>query len=177
MRTILAFSLLIFSAVCTSSEIRSLEEAWSYLNATINTHQRVVIESKKNGRYVQCENMGSFLKCPFPVWAKVLPNVELTRQKAARGSPYPEVAGSKRYEYITPIEIAVLKNIIRENRLTPDDVYISLVDQKGKVVGSSYDIVVIIEPSYKYFTLFVQNILEKVWNSNASDGYTISIKS
>ena len=177
MRFLLLVVLLTVTGPCCSSEIDSIEKAWAYLTAPSRSDQWIVIESKKNGRYVQCANMGEFLKCPFPVWLKALPTAKRTAVKTSRGTPFPDVAGSRMREYIAHTEIALLKEAIAKQGLKPEDVFSQVVDERGRIVGTSHDIVVILKPSFSRFASFVQHVLNTVWGGTAEDGYTIETDS
>lgn len=177
MRFLVFVVLLTVAGPCRSGEIDSIEKAWAYLTAPSRSDQWIVIESKKNGRYVQCANMGEFLNCPFPVWRKALPTAKRTAVKTSRRTPFPDVAGSRTREYISRTEVPLLKEAIAQQGLKPEDVFSQVVDERGRIVGTSYEIVVILNPSFSRFTSFVQHVLNAVWGGTPEDGYTIETDS
>lgn len=155
--------LLVASAHCYPSEVGTIEEARSYLTEPGRAGQWVVITAKKRGRYVQCANMEDFLRCPFPVWIHAVPTARFTATNSSRGTPYPEVPGATKKVYITAADVTALKNAVGEQGLEPVDVYNQVVDEHERIVGTSYDVVVVLEPPYEQFVPLVRHIFEAAW--------------
>jgi len=121
--------------------------------------------------------MKDFLMCPVPVWLKALPEAKRTASKKSRGTPFAEVPGSKAKQYISPQKVLFLKETLKRNGLKAEDVYSQVVDERGRVVGTSYDVRVVLELSFKGFVPLVEDILRSVWDTTKQDGYAFGTDS
>jgi hypothetical protein len=160
-----------------AQDVRTPDAAWAYLTRRDRSDQWVVIASKKNKGYMQCQNMGEFILCPFPVWLKVLPGVKRTRPEKSRGSPFPEVPGSKTKHYMFLPKAPILKETLRRHGLKGEDVYSQAVDENGRLVGTSYEVRVVLEFGFKDFTPLVEDVLRSVWDTSKQDGYAYRLDS
>ena len=157
--------------ICSAGQITSIDDAWMYLAKPGKVDRWVVIGSQKNKGYIQCERMRDFILCPFPVWAKVLPGPKQVVPRKPRPTPYPEVSGSRNEEYIPSNKVLLLKQTLKRHRIDAEDVYTQLLDEKGRVVGTAYDIRIVLELDFDKFVPVVQDILQRVWDTPKQDGY------
>lgn len=68
-------------------------------------------------------------------------------------------------------QVTALKAALRRLNLKPDDVYGQVVDEQGKVTGTSYDVCITLDLSYKDFERLVATVLKEVWQTTPKEGY------
>src|SRR5262245_57836056 len=78
-----------------ASELAAIEKAWSYL-AKSSDARWIVIESKTNGRYVQCARVEEYALCEVPIWTKRAPgSPDLTPVLETSPDAPPEIEGAE----------------------------------------------------------------------------------
>jgi hypothetical protein len=157
------------------AEVNSTGSAWTFLSDRKSTLQWVIISSTKNEGYVQCENMRTVIRCPFPVWAKVLPGQARTRAAASRDTAFPEVDGARLNQYLSAERLASLKRVLARVGVKPEDAYSRMVNARGAVVGTSYDVIVVLKPTYANFDRLVSEVFREVFQTTPLDGYKYEI--
>jgi len=168
----LLISIFLMSAGCATAQVDSPSRAWSYLTAGDASLRWVIVSSKKNPyAYVQCENMRTFVRCPFPAWSRVTPGERRTRPTNLRGTPYPDVPGAKLSEYLSPQKVAALKKLLARLGLKPVDVYSQAVNPRGAIVGTTYDVTVVLELDFAGFERLVKEVLVEIFETAPNDGY------
>jgi hypothetical protein len=158
-------ALFLFGAPSIHAQVDSTTSAWGYLTDRNSSLQWVIISSKRNNGYVQCENVRTFVRCEFPVWAKILPGERRTKPVGLRGSAYPDVSGAKLNEYLSGAQLAALKKTLARMRIKPEDVHSQAVNPRGAVVGTSYDVAVVLELAFEDFDRFVTDVLMEVFQA------------
>jgi hypothetical protein len=161
-------------SACYADTVTSVGQAWQYLIKSTGAERWVVISSKVNEGYFQCENFDTFVSCPMPVWRQVLPGTKLTGTADARADkPYPLLAGSERKDYLTDKQVAAARRVLKRFGLSVDDVYSQLVDakDKSKSVGTSFELQVALNFNYKQFPDLVEAYMVEVWGAGADKGY------
>lgn len=171
MRLHLIATFLLSHSATLFADVISSSEAWSYLTAPNSNLHWVVISTQNNGSYLQCENIRTVIRCPFPVWAKLVPGDRQTKPVNSRDTPFPEISGSELIEYIPAKKIPSLKKTLTRLGLKPNDVYSQAINRKRSVVGTSYDVTVILEMNYKGFDLFVQSVFSELGETASVDTY------
>lgn len=169
----LSLFLVLFSQLSLGSaaEIKSIDAAWAYLARPGKIDRWVVIGSKKNKGYVQCERMPDFVLCPFPVWAKLGPGPKRVAPRKPRPTPHPEVPGTTIKEYLAATKVASLKETLKRHRIAANDVYSQMVDESGRIVGTAYDVKIALDLNFSRFVPLVEDLLNRVWDTNKQDGY------
>ena len=172
MRTVILFFLLSFSLLARAADMRSPSDAWRYLIEARQAEPWVVVSSPKSRGYIQCKNMGTFVACPFPVSLAIKPGISQTRVQSKQRMPYPAVAGATvTNAYLPAQQVSILKAVLRKLGLKPEDVYGQVIDEQRRIVGTSYDVSIVLDPSYKDFERLVMEVLREVWQAMPEDGY------
>jgi hypothetical protein len=177
MRVTILSAILYFgvSGVCLAGS--QIDNVWEYLTKREYLSQWAVISIDGNRGYFQCERYEEYLRCPFPVWAKLLPSAELYAPISAQGSPYPELEGTVTKTYMKSSQAKTLINLLADEKLEFAEVYSQLEGEKGAAAGTSYDVVLILELSYANFEHLVENVLGTVWGASVIGDYLIETDS
>jgi hypothetical protein len=170
----LAFlAFLAYAATGGAEQIKSPREAWIYLSQPNKSARWVLIASTRNDGYFQCENLDTFVRCPVPIWIKRLP-VESKRYAStnSRSMPHPDIAGSELRRFLTDAQATAAKNAFRRLNLAPDDVYSQIHDERRRIVGTAYDIGIVLKLDFREFEKLVEAYMLAVWGTSIKDGYT-----
>lgn len=177
MRTVLPAAALFLAYTSASLANPSVESVWKYLATEEYASQWAVISVPGNKGYFQCERYEAYLRCPFPVWAKLLPDAQLYAAVTARSTPFPDLEGTETKTYLTESQAKELVDILRREELEFAEVYGRLEDQNGDPAGTNHDVVLVLELDYPDFTRLVETVLTRVWDANVDGGYEIETDS
>jgi len=160
------------SAPVLSEEVSSTAEAWRYLTRPGQSKQWLIVSSKRSDNYyVQCENVRTYILCPFPIWAKIAPGEKYLKPSGSRASPFPDVPNTQLRQYLTPQQVAALKKTLTGLGLKPVDVYQQMINQNDKLVGTAYDVRVVLEMDYRGFDSLVSSAMSTLWQASPKEGY------
>lgn len=173
MRTRTAFAILILmsSGICYAEN--RIEDAWKYLTKPEDTTQWVVVSVSDSEGFVQCQRYETHLKCPFPVWAKLLPNTRMYAPVAEQKFPYPEIEGTVANVYLTSDQAQRLKTLLAKEGLEFSEIYSRFQNEEGVAVGAGYDIVLTLGLDYEGFENLVTKLLNSVWDANVAGGFMV----
>src|SRR4051812_48084237 len=115
--------MLVATGTCNAADVGSIDEAWAYLTNVGQSQQWVVISSKKNDGFVQCARMDGFVRCEFPIWLKISPEAKKIAPKNSRGTPFPEIPGTRLNQYMSPQQVTILKKTVVGHGLRAQDTY------------------------------------------------------
>ena len=150
-----------------------LDAAWRYLTKNADTAQWAVVSVDGNPGYVQCARNEDYLRCPFPVWARLLPDAGVYRPVSQQASPHPELAGTELKTYMAASQAGALTRILSREGLEFRNVYSLLEDQSGATVGTNYEVVLILKLDYGKFERLVANVLQTVWGADITQRYRV----
>ena len=154
-----------------------IDNVWEYLTKKKYSSQWAVISIDGNKGYLQCERYEDYLRCPFPVWVKLLPSAEFYAPISAQGSPYPELEGTETKTYMKSSQAKTLIKLLEDEKLEIAEVYSQLEDEKGAAAGTNYDVVLILELTYANFENLVEKVLSTVWGASITGDYLIETDS
>ncbi|WP_372743329.1 hypothetical protein [Neptunomonas sp.] len=177
MRITILSALIFFgtSGICFAES--QIDDVWEYLTKKENSSQWAVISIEGNRGFLQCERYDEYLRCPFPVWAKLLPSAKFYAPISVQTSPYPEVEGTETKLYMEANQVKTLISLLSEKKLEYAEVYSQLEDEKGAVAGTSYDVVLILDLDYAKFENLVNEFLNIVWGAGITGDYQIETDS
>jgi hypothetical protein len=175
MRTLIFILIVGLSSACHAETVASVDAAWQYLIKSTGSKRWVVISSKVNSGYFQCENLDTFVSCPMPVWRSVLPGIRLTGNAESRtNEPYPILQGSDRKEFLTEQQVAIARRVLQRFGLRSEDVHSQLIDGNKKektIVGTSFELRIDLSLDYQRFPELVEAYMVEVWGVSADKGY------
>lgn len=160
---------------CASASLAdtSVASVWDYLTKEEYASQWAVVSIAGNKGYVQCERYEQYLRCPFPVWAKLLPSAKLFAPVSAQAAPYPDLEGTVTKTYMSESQAEKLVRLLVEEELEYAEVYSQLEDQNAEPAGTNHDVILVLELDYADFEALVENVLTTVWDADPEGGYQI----
>ena len=164
-------TLLFAPCAAGAEELSSHRQAWQHLVSDTSGSAWVVI-SAADDQFIQCANMGDFIRCPFPVSVSVKPGTDLTTTIENRLQPFPELPGSERVEYISAERTAAIRQALERRHQQVYDVYGRLADEHGQEVGTSHDLVIALDLDYADFETLVNGVFADVWGVGPGQHYT-----
>ena len=170
MKKLITILLLTISNYSFAGQVNSATDTWNYLISKNKKYQWAVVSLSRD-QYIQCTNEIDYIRCPFPVSVNFTRKPKQFKMIKPRPKPYPIAPNSKQINYLTGTEVNKIKNTLKELNLESFDVYSKIVDENEKAVGSSYDIVLILELDYKHFNLLVNKLFKNVWGASKQQKY------
>lgn len=171
MRLAALAALLAFSLLCRAEPVNSVREAWAYVAEAGRSERWIVISSTKNPGYFQCENRDAFVLCPIPVWISRVPGSGRYAHTNARGTPYPEIPGSKQQVFLSARQVVSARTALRRMKLSAVDVYSQIHDEERRIIGTAYEVRIALDFNFNEFEKLVDAYMQSVWNTSARDGY------
>lgn len=159
------------SQVCWAGS--QIDTAWDYLTTKQDSSQWAVISVEGNKGYVQCERYDDVLRCPFPVWSKLLPGTKLYAPVSPQLTPHPEIKGTKTKTYMEERQAKKLIKLLSDEKLEFAEVYSRLENKKGATAGTSYEVILILQLNYAKFENLVEKVLSTVWGAHNIGTYLI----
>ena len=149
------------------------DAAWEYLTRSDNTEQWAVISVDGNPGYFQCARYPSYLRCPFPVWIKLLPGTRIYASVSSRDAPYPEVEGTETRTFMDSDQVDALVKLLSREGLRFAKLYSRLENEKGADAGTSFEVVLVLELDYDNFGALVAEMLQTVRGADTTSGYRV----
>ena len=177
MRITILAAILYFGVSGISLADSKIDKVWEYLAKREYSSQWVVISIDGNKGYFQCERYEEYLRCPFPVWVKLLPSAKFYAPISAQGSPHPELEGAETKTYMKSSQAKTLIKLLTDEKLEFVEVYNQLEDEKGTAAGTNYDVVLVLELNYVSFEKLVEKVLGTVWGASITGNYLIETDS
>ena len=171
MRIIITLLAWCISLGCMAAQVSTFSDAWEYLKV-VKDSGWVVVSTKGNEGYFQCQNVENSIFCELPVWTKsIKTDSKLYRNINLSDKPHPEVKGAVLDQFSTNKQAEQAITVFKKYGLEPYPVYGQMQNENKKMIGTSYTVEVEITPGFKDFEKLSKEFLFVLYGITEKDGY------